>query len=107
MWEHCMGVFVCLGAAYGLCVPVHTCPRADYVCVHAHAEWVLCSSMWVCFLVLNAPRVKDVCVYAVYVCAGTCMQDIGCVCTCMCMYLIAACRQAKGCVCMLCVHTCT
>lgn len=45
------------------------------------------------------------CVYVLHVCAVTCLQDIGCICTCVRMYLTAACRQAKGYVCALRVHT--
>lgn len=30
VWEHCRGVFVCLGTEGGLWVRVHTSPRADY-----------------------------------------------------------------------------
>lgn len=37
-----MGVFVCLDAEYGLCVHIHTPPRAE------HARVCVCAHMWVC-----------------------------------------------------------
>lgn len=83
MWEHCMGVFVCLGAEYGLCVHIHTPPRAEHthvwvcahmwvcawVCARVHGcvhmcvrtlDRVVCLSTWVYVLVLIAPRAKEV-----------------------------------------------